>query len=64
VSADQRDWMDYVELAEFSYNAATHLSRHLRWPMEWSHSNFADLVLKGAYSSLKFSQVDEDLATK
>jgi hypothetical protein len=32
--------------------------------MEWSHSNFADLVLKGAYSSLKFSQVDEDLATK
>ena len=65
VSADQRDWADYVGLAEFSYNAATHSATKqspfkVAYGVEPLHP--ADLALEGARSTLEFSQDGEDLA--
>ena len=67
VSADQRDWVDYVGLAEFSYNAATH-SATKQSPFMVAYGveplQPADLALEGARSTLEFSQDGEDLAKK
>jgi ribosomal protein L21E len=67
VSADQRDWVDYVGLAEFSYNAATH-SATKESPFKVAYGveplQPADLALEGAHSTLEFNQDGEDLAKK
>jgi hypothetical protein len=64
VSADQRDWVDYVELAEFSYNVATHSATKespfkVAYGVEPLHP--ADLALEGVHSILKFNKDGEDL---
>ena len=67
VSADQRDWADYVSLAEFSYNAATH-SATKQSPFKVAYGvdplQPTDLALEGAHSTLEFNQDGEDLAKK
>ena len=67
VSADQRDWADYMGLAEFSYNAATH-SATKQSPFKVAYGveplQPADLALEGAHSTLEFNQDGEDLAQK
>ena len=63
VSANQRHWADYVGLAEFSYNAATH-SATKQSPFMVAYGveplQPADLALEGAHSRLEFNQDGED----
>ena len=67
MSANQRDWGDYVGLVEFSYNAATH-SATKQSPFKVAYGveplQPADLALEGAHSTLEFNQDGEDLAQK
>ena len=67
MSADQRDWVDYVGLAEFGYNAATH-STTKQSPFKVAYGveplQPVDLALEGAYSTLEFNSDGEDLAQK
>ena len=67
VSAYQRDWTDYVGLAESSYNAVMH-STTKQSPFVVAYEvdplQPANLALEGAYSTLEFNQDDEDLAKK
>ena len=65
VSVDQRDWAEYVNLMEFSYNMATHsVTKKLAFKVAYgiNHLQPADLAVKGTYSTLKFNQDGEDLA--
>jgi hypothetical protein len=67
VSADQRDWVDYVGLAEFSYNSATHLAtKQSLFKVAYGVDPLqpTDLALEGAHSTLEFNQDSEDLAKK
>ena len=65
MSADQRDWTEYVDLAEFSYNATTHLATK-QPPFKVAYGvkplQPTDLALEGAHSTLEFNQDGEDLA--
>ena len=67
MSADQRDWADYVGLVEFSYNAASH-SATKQSPFKVAYGveplQPANLALEGAHSTLEFNQDSEDLAQK
>ena len=67
VSADQRDWVDYVGLAEFSHNAATH-SATKQSPFKVAYGvdllQPANQALEGAHSTLEFNQDGEGLAKK
>ena len=64
---DQRDWADYVGLAEFSYNAATHsATKQSLFKVAYGVDPLqpADLALVGAHLTLEFNQDVEDLAKK
>ena len=67
MSADQRDWTDYVALAEFIYNVAMH-STTKQSPFKVAYGveplKSVDLALKGAHSTLEFNQDGEDLTQK
>ena len=67
MSADQRNWADYVDLAQFSYNVATH-SATKKSPFKVAYGmeplQPAHLALEGAHSILDFNQDGEDLAQK
>ena len=67
MNADQRDWGNYVDLAEFSYNAATHLATK-QSPFKVAYRveplQPADRAFEGAHSTLEFNQDGEDLAQK
>ena len=58
VSADQKDWADYVGLAEFSYNAVTHsVIKQSSFKVAYGVEPLqpTDLALKGAHSTLEFN---------
>lgn len=67
MGADQQDWTDYVGLAEFSYNVATHsATKQLPFVVTYvvDPLQLANLAFEGAYSSLEFNHDGEDLAKK
>lgn len=67
MSAGQRDWMDYVGLADFTCNVANQ-SATKQSPFKVAYGvdllQPADLALKGAHSTRELNQDSEDLATK
>jgi hypothetical protein len=67
VSADQRDWADYVGLAEFSYNSATYsVTKQSPFKVAYGVDPLqpTDLAFKGVHPTLEFKQDGEDLAKK
>lgn len=67
MSADQRNWADYMGRAEFGYNVAMQ-SRTKESPLvvayEVNTLQPTDLALKEAHSILEFNQDCKDLAKK
>ena len=67
MNADPRDWANYVDLAEFNYNAAMHSETKqslLKVVYGVEPLQPTDLGLQGAHSTLEFNQDGEDLAQK
>ena len=67
MNADQRDWADYVDLAEFSYKSATHsATKQLSFKVAYGVEPLqpADLAFEGAHSTLEFNPNGEDLVQK
>jgi hypothetical protein len=58
VSADQRIWADYMDLAEFSFKAATYsVTKQLLFKMTYEVNSLqhVDQVLERANSTLEFN---------
>ena len=67
VGADQGDWSDYVGVAEFNCNVATHLAtKGLSFMVVYGVHALppADLTLEGEHSTIEFNPDGEDLAKK